>query len=232
MVAIPKSYNPIKLMCFAVRLMDNRDAKQASDIERDAFPTSVPTTRFKAELKKHRSSYMVAYVQDNAARSKILETGSKPDRSSYPLVRHISPVIDFWKRIIPTSTSTKRNIVGILGIWYGVDEAHIVSIGVKQQYRGQGVGELLLIAAIEQAMVKPVEVVTLEVRMSNHVAITLYTKYGFSKRGVRKHYYTDNQEDALIMTTGSINREPFSKQFHNLVKDHERNWGRSKRVLN
>ena len=89
---------------------------------------------------------------------------------------------------------------------------------------------MLLIAAIEQAVARRVAVMTLEVRVSNDAARGLYSKYGFTERGLRKAYYKDNREDALIMTTDSILGPPFSNRFACLVDCHERRWGRFSRI--
>ena len=137
----------------------------------------------------------------------------------------------WWRRRAPAWQPGQDYLVGFLGIWYSVDEAHVVSVGVRREYRRQGIGEMLLIAGIEQAMSRRVEVVTLEVRVSNDAAIGLYSKYGFAERGLRKAYYKDNREDALIMTTDSIRRAPFSARFSSLVNCHERRWGRFPRLL-
>ena len=89
----------------------------------------------------------------------------------------------------------------------------------------------MLIAAIEQATQLESRVVTLEVRVSNFVAQNLYKKFGFTERGVRKGYYTDNREDALIMTTDTIQSQGFSCQFEELVQAHQCRWGRAERTL-
>jgi ribosomal-protein-alanine N-acetyltransferase len=100
-------------------------------------------------------------------------------------------------------------IVGYVGVWFMVDEAHIVAIAVRESYRGQGLGELLLAEAIDLAMTANQDVVTLEVRRSNLVAQALYEKYRFLKVGVRRRYYSDNHEDAIIMSTPPIQHETF-----------------------
>ena len=122
-------------------------------------------------------------------------------------------------------------LAGFVGIWYMSDEAHIVSVGVKGEHRSRGIGELLLISAIEQAVTKGAVVVTLEVRASNHTAKNLYRKHGFVERGLRKSYYTDNREDATIMTTDPIQHPSYQRAFHELVSQHERRWGHSERSL-
>ena len=122
-------------------------------------------------------------------------------------------------------------IAGFLGIWYMLDEAHIVSVGVRNRYRRFGIGEMLLIAAIEQAMARRAAVVTLEVRSSNRAAINLYRKYGFSEKGVRKGYYADNREDALIMTTEPIQHPDYRGFFVELEREHRRRWGVAERTI-
>jgi ribosomal-protein-alanine N-acetyltransferase len=104
--------------------------------------------------------------------------------------------------------------------------AHIVTICVRRSHRGQGVGELLLIGAIERAVARGATEVTLEVRPSNVVARNLYRKYGFTDRGVRKSYYSDNREDAVIMTTDPVQETPFAERFAELERRHRERWGR------
>ncbi len=90
-------------------------------------------------------------------------------------------------------------VVGYAGMWAILDEAHITNIAVDPELRGKHIGELLLLALQERARVKGCTRMTLEVRVSNEVAQKLYEKHDFVVRGIRPRYYTDNQEDALIM---------------------------------
>ncbi|MGB9593930.1 MAG: ribosomal protein S18-alanine N-acetyltransferase, partial [Anaerolineae bacterium] len=92
-------------------------------------------------------------------------------------------------------------IIGYGGFWMMVDEAHISTLAVAPPYRRRGVGELLLLAMIEEAQRRGAAAVTLEVRVSNLPAQRLYEKYGFTVQGRRVRYYSDNGEDAYIMTT-------------------------------
>ncbi|MGD0018210.1 MAG: ribosomal protein S18-alanine N-acetyltransferase [Candidatus Limnocylindrales bacterium] len=95
-------------------------------------------------------------------------------------------------------------IVGFAGIWLMVDEAHITTFAVRRTWRRQGVGERLLIALLDLAEARGAREATLEARPSNHPARRLYEKYGFALVGVRPHYYSDDNEDALIMTTDRL----------------------------
>ncbi|MEF2967586.1 ribosomal protein S18-alanine N-acetyltransferase [Paenibacillus sp. M1] len=89
--------------------------------------------------------------------------------------------------------------VGYAGMWTIVDEAHITNIAVRTAYRGRHLGEKLLREMMRWARELEMERMTLEVRSSNMVAQSLYAKLGFVAAGVRKGYYSDNQEDAVIM---------------------------------
>lgn len=88
---------------------------------------------------------------------------------------------------------------GYGGMWIILDEAHITNVAVHPNYRGVGIGEAIMKALIRTAARLKVEGMTLEVRVSNKVAQNLYEKLGFFGVGVRKGYYTDDGEDALIM---------------------------------
>jgi len=90
-------------------------------------------------------------------------------------------------------------IIGYSGMWIIADEAHITNIAVLPEYRGKKLGASLLEKTIEIAKDHHVALMTLEVRVSNVVAQKLYEKFGFQIGGLRKNYYTDNQEDAYVM---------------------------------
>jgi ribosomal-protein-alanine N-acetyltransferase len=105
-------------------------------------------------------------------------------------------------------------------MWLMVDEMHIINLAVRASERGKGIGETLMIAAIDRAIQLKASLVTLEVRDSNNTAQQLYTKYGFHKMGVRKGYYTDNKEDAWIMTTDLLSSSGFIQRFQELKKAH------------
>jgi ribosomal-protein-alanine N-acetyltransferase len=87
------------------------------------------------------------------------------------------------------------------GMWLMVDEAHITTFAVHPAWRRQGVGERLLLAFLDIAIDQRAHEATLEVRLSNLAARRLYEKYGFRPVGLRPRYYSDDHEDALIMTT-------------------------------
>lgn len=90
-------------------------------------------------------------------------------------------------------------VIGFGGLWLIIDEGHITNIAVHPEFRGTGVGSALLEALIEICKLEAACGVTLEVRKSNIPAQNLYKKYGFVEEGLRKGYYGDNKEDAIIM---------------------------------
>lgn len=93
-----------------------------------------------------------------------------------------------------------EQIVGYCGIWIALNEAHITNIAVLSSHRHQGVGRLLLKSMIRRALELEAVSMTLEVRESNADAQRFYKTFGFKKTGVKKGYYTDNCEDAWIMS--------------------------------
>ncbi|MCL6457375.1 MAG: ribosomal protein S18-alanine N-acetyltransferase [Gorillibacterium sp.] len=91
------------------------------------------------------------------------------------------------------------DVAGYAGLWLILDEAHITNIAVRKQYRGMKLGHRLVSELMKTASFMGAARITLEVRVSNNIAQNLYRKMGFIDSGVRKGYYTDNNEDALIM---------------------------------
>lgn len=90
-------------------------------------------------------------------------------------------------------------VVGYVGIWFVVDEGHITNVAVHEDYRGQKIGDQLIKELVQVCKDNKIVSMTLEVRTSNTVAQNLYRKYGFKMAGIRKEYYSNNKEDAIIM---------------------------------
>jgi len=91
------------------------------------------------------------------------------------------------------------DLIAYGGIWVIMDELHITTLAVDPSYRGQKVGERLLIVLMEEGIRRGASRATLEVRQSNRVAQNLYRKYGFQEVAMRRSYYSDNGENAVIM---------------------------------
>lgn len=99
-----------------------------------------------------------------------------------------------------------ERLVAYAGIWLMVDEAHVTTFAVLPVYRRRGIGGRLLFELMELAASVGATVVTLEVRLGNAAARRLYQQFGFRPVGVRPRYYSDDGEDALIMTTEGLDR--------------------------
>lgn len=105
-----------------------------------------------------------------------------------------------------------RTVVAYAGVWLMVDEAHVTTFAVHPSWRRRGLGERLLLALLDLAVERGARSATLEVRLSNLPARRLYEKYGFRPVGVRPRYYTDDHEDALIMTTEPLDGTPMRER--------------------
>lgn len=104
-------------------------------------------------------------------------------------------------------------LIGYCGFWQILEEAHITNIAVSPDYRKHHVGETLLHTIVDECYRNMVKYITLEVRVGNLPAISLYEKYGFKSLGTRKGYYQDNNEDALIMWTENIFYDKFKSGY-------------------
>jgi ribosomal-protein-alanine N-acetyltransferase len=102
---------------------------------------------------------------------------------------------------------TEGRVVAMLVLWFIVDEAHIATIAVHPDFRRQGIGEQILLHALEAAQSEGARRAFLEVRAGNTEAQAMYRKYGFVVDGVRPKYYKDNNEDAILMSLDSLHVE-------------------------
>jgi len=197
-------------MAVSVHPMTLADVDQVMEIEREAFPTQWPPTSFRRELQNRLAHYFVA--RDDKAR-----VGGPTPQAKRGWLQRL-----FGSR--PPNPEASL-VVGMGGMWMLYDEAHITTVAIREAYRRQGIGELLLIKAIEHAQQLGARTMTLEVRVSNQAAQALYEKLGFRRLGVRKGYYSDNHEDGIIMTTDAFASPSFQALFQRLKEDHARRWG-------
>ncbi|MCH7996500.1 MAG: ribosomal protein S18-alanine N-acetyltransferase [Chloroflexi bacterium] len=212
---------------FQIRTIRREDIRQVLEVERDAFPTLWPPTSFKKEMQNRLARYLVAV----RPRTLMTEGVSDSDetRGPDPLASDPEPSYGAWRRwleglrrLLPSMSGSQSRefLLGYLGLWRIADDSHIISVGVRTPHRRLGVGESLVIRAIETSLDWRIRFITLEVRVSNFAAQALYEKYGFKKMGVRKRYYKDNNEDALIMTTDPIETEEYQREFQYLKAVH------------
>lgn len=160
--------------------MEPGDVPVVGAIERLSFPTPWPSSSFLYELGNNpRSSYHVL----------LRPKGSGAARSRRGWRHWLRGVID---------RPQESRVVGYVGFRFRPEEVHISTIAVHPDWRGKGLGELLLLTAMEKALDMGSSVVSLEVRASNRVAQNLYRKYGFRFTSVHRGYYRDG-EDAWRM---------------------------------
>ena len=114
-----------------------------------------------------------------------------------------------------------EEVVGFGGLWVMVDEAHVTTFAVAPRWRRRGVGEWMLLGLLDRAVERHAREATLEVRLSNMPARRLYEKYGFRPVGIRPRYYSDNGEDALIMTTDALASPAMRERLARLRSDLE-----------
>ncbi len=178
--------------------MRSDDVPEVSLLERRCFTNPWPESAYYRELREpNRNYYIVLRWQASSS-----EAEPEPVVSGGTLARLF--------RMTRPRTSTQP-VVGYAGMWVIYGEAHVTTIAVAPEHRRLGLGEVLFLTLISEAIRRGAEVVTLEVRVSNVVAQSLYAKYGFTRRGLRPRYYSDNAEDAYIMTSPSL-RDPNYRQ--------------------
>ena len=209
-------------MPLTVRFMRRQDISQVTEIDHDAFPTEWPPTNFPRELDNKLAYYIVACETDNTTPQSDTQSSTKEMLPGiFSRVRRI-----FVRSPIPKDDPvTEDQILGFAGMWLLADEAHITSIASHKDHRRQGIGEALLISLIEMAIAKKARIITLEARVSNQIAQNLYYKFNFDKLGIRKAYYLDNKEDAVIMSTEYIGSPSFHEKFTQVKKAFLQKWG-------
>ncbi len=199
-------------LTYRVEPMTAHDIDAVMQIEHEAFSAPWSARAYDYELHYNEMAhYYVARPQnddDEAAEAPVVTPSSWWQR----LVRRereTTPPLVLWQPII----------VGYGGFWLMVDEAHISTIAAHRDWRRRGIGELLLLSMIGRAIEVGANVVTLEARVSNLAAQSLYRKYGFEVTGRRKNYYSDNGEDALIMSTPTVTTAAFQRSLQELKED-------------
>ncbi len=209
--------------------MQDEDIPQVLQIDQEAFPTQWPYptyTSLKNELRNRLARYVVACEkkQDNLGiANQAGQAGDKSFWQRFPLTKLFTPgTYTSSRSVIPVG---QQFIVGYAGFWIMMHEAHLTTIAVREAYQRRGIGELLLISVIDLATQLDAKIVTLEVRASNKPAQLLYERYNFKSAGIRRRYYSDNGEDALIMTADTITSASFQAQFLRLKEAHRQKWG-------
>ena len=215
----------------SLRRMRAEDIEQVIAIEREAFLPLRLGTSFKRELSNRYACYLVAVQppeEETAAEIVVADTAAAEGKDGAAdanlwgrMVRGVKEMV----RREPPDAAPLGDIAGYVGIWFQGNEAHITEIAVQEHLRGNGIGELLLIGSVRAALENGSALLTLEARVSNFIAQRLYEKYGFHQAGLRKAYYSDNREDAVIMTTRPIHSNEYRELFHQLQGKFLERWG-------
>ena len=210
-----------------IRPLRPDDILRVAQIEREAFPTLWPPTPFKGELNNSMAKYLLA-CESNAADAHSSEMPVPREA-----VNHSSPSL--FSRLVGVMTGgfhshnaippPDYSILGFVGLWFISGETHITGIAVEEASRGEGIGELLLIGSIDLSMERGCTMMSLEVRVSNFVAQSLYKKYGFREVNIRKGYYADNRENAAVMAIDPLDTPAYREEFMKLREAYRQRYG-------
>lgn len=165
---------------YIIRPMEPGDVPTVTAIDKESFPTPWQASSYLYELRRAKQSFYYTLL-----RPATDKTVSSRQRWLY------------WLRDI-SGLPRESRVIGYMGFRFRPTEAHISTIAVHPDWRGKGLGELLLLTAVEKSLEQGATVISLEVRPSNQVAQRLYRKYGFRFSGVHRGYYRDG-EDAWLM---------------------------------
>ncbi len=167
-------------------------------VERRCFDSPWPRSAFNAELRRSgRACYLVLRLGEP-----VINPGEPPQPAR---------IGGFLRRLAGREDWNERNVVGFVGAWFLVDEVHITTIAVDPDYQSLGLGRLLLVLITELGRQRGMKRLTLEVRRSNERARDIYHRMGFFEKAVRKRYYSDNREDAVVMWSEDINSPLFDQ---------------------
>jgi len=180
----------------------------------DRLPTKIPVTGFVVEPMAVSDLGDVMVIERLSFSSPWSERAyrfeiEQNENSVMVVVRPAFP-LSLWDRI-RGKAGVKSPVLGYGGLWLLVDEAHISTIAVHPQWRGKGLGELVMLSLLDQGNRRGMQRATLEVRASNEIAQGLYRKLGFESAGRQKRYYSDNNEDAFIMVTPPFDTPGFKE---------------------
>lgn len=185
------------------------DVPRVVEIERLAYTTPWPPSAYRREIQENRMARYIV-VRDTWMKPPTPDATRDEQKRPFPL--------SLLSRAPATLSPEIANIIAFAGLWHMINEAHITTIATHPDYRGRGIGELMLSTLIGVAYTTQAHYVTLEVRVSNSIAQNLYRKYGFAQTHIRRRYYSDNHEDAYVMSTPDITSESYRTRFAELCE--------------
>jgi ribosomal-protein-alanine N-acetyltransferase len=197
---------------YRLDIMTQADVPDVSRVERRCFANPWPASAYRRELQNPTQNHYVVLRELRA--SSLAHSGKEVGTNGADSAEDVAPRPGPLPRrsLLPIGRGRQlegngqepASVIGFAGMWLAFDEAHITTIGVDPAQRGRGLGELLLLYMFDEAVDRGANWLTLEVRVTNAAAQALYRKYGFTAHGTRKHYYSDNNEDALIMWSPAL----------------------------
>ena len=207
-----------------IRPMRQEDVAQVNEIDREALSAQEPAPDYQRELNNQLAHYLVASVDTSSDTKPEIKPAEKKGFSGLALrlERFYSRC---FRRERLSSPPPMEYILGFAGLWMLADEAHIISIAVRKRHHHYGVGELMLLNLIDMATGLNASTVNLEVRATNIAAQGLYSKCGFAGVGIRRGYYSDNKEDAILMTLHDITSSHVRTMLQRLEEVHSQRWG-------
>jgi [ribosomal protein S18]-alanine N-acetyltransferase len=205
-----------RTMRFRIEPMRVEHISVVSAIEKKCFTQPWPQNAYRREIQSNKMAhYFVARkIEPGAMVSEPAPHGAvSSSPSENGLLGRLARLFGGRPEepATPAMEAELRSIVGYAGLWLMTDEAHITTIAVDPEYQGNGIGELLLLGLIERSVQIGAHWLTLEVRVTNKVAQSLYEKYTFKEMGLRRRYYSDNGEDALVMWTDPVESDTFQE---------------------
>ena len=205
---MPLSLAPFADLPYVVAPMRVSDIEEVTHIDHLSFPTPWSYNSYYNEIERNKAAYyFVLRLRDAPHNADDHENGWRR--------------LQRWLGVQPGHE--RGSIIGYAGMWMMHDEAHISTIAIHPAWRGHGLGEYMLLAMLAEAEALKAAMVTLEVRVTNDRAQELYRKYHFEVVGRRRGYYSDNGEDALLMTTPSLNSAAYDRALAALADAlHER----------
>ena len=179
-----------------LRRMRREDIPQVVEIDRLSFPMPWSTNVYYYELDHNPLSVMVS----------LALAGETPPAPPAGGLGGLLQRTGWLRRLLGANGTSgpAQVIAGYGGFWFSRQEAHISTIAVLPDWRGHGLGEILLAGMVRRALFMEAEVISLEVRVSNEPAIALYRKYDFARFGIKRGYYRDNNEDAFDLRVSPV----------------------------
>ena len=196
------------------RPMTEADIPQVYAIDHEAFPAESlfrPYSSYARELENSMAHYIIGCVPST----------QRMRRMGQPWFRRLLSRQHLEERA--GACRSDDVLLGFAGFWIMLDEAHVIAIAVREPCRRQSIGQGLLVSIIDMAAKLHVRVVTLEVREGNKSAQAMYLRHGFYIAGRRPRYYSDNQEDAVLMTIDDIHCAEHVERLRRLKEETLRN---------